>query len=98
MNKYEITNYSYGKALQHNLKLVPSKDPAKKIDVLDKNSNHIISIGNVNEEYFCDMYIDNTPKALVKRTEWQKQNLKKIREIDEKNRRSEEYYINILLN
>ena len=96
--RYEITRYTYGKAQQYNFKLAPSKDPAKKIDVLDKNGNHIISVGDISKDYFCDIYETDPKKALHQRIIWQKQNLKQIREIDEKNQRSEEYYINLLLN
>ena len=98
MNKYEISNYTYGKALQYGYKLRPSLDQTKLIDVCDKHNNHIISIGNVGEKYFCDIYLEDPKKALLKRSVWAKQNLKKIREISDTNLRSEEYYINLLLN
>ena len=98
MNRYSISTYSYGKAAQHNLKISPSLDPAKLIQVNDKHNNFVINIGDVGTEYFADACLTNPRKALLNRAHWQRDNMKKIRDIDEKGYRSEEYYINLLLN
>lgn len=46
MSNYHITKYSYDKAKQLGVKIKPSKNPAKKIDVY-KNDERIASIGAV---------------------------------------------------
>jgi hypothetical protein len=42
---YKITNYSYKKAEENDLNIVPSKKKNKKIDVY-KNGEYIASIGD----------------------------------------------------
>lgn len=42
---YEILPYSYFKANELGVRIIPSKKPNKKIDVLDWNGNYICSIG-----------------------------------------------------
>ena len=57
---YKITNYSYKKAEENDLNIVPSKKKNKKIDVY-KNGEYIASIG---DERFYDYptYILNDGK------------------------------------
>ena len=45
MSNYKITNYSKEKAKDLNVKIKPSSNPKKKIDVFDKNNKLIVSIG-----------------------------------------------------
>lgn len=42
---YQIQPYSYTRAEQLGVKIVPSRKRGKKIDVLDWNGNYICSIG-----------------------------------------------------
>ena len=42
---YKITDYSFNKAKQYDLKIYPSSNPKYKIDVFDSNDNYISSIG-----------------------------------------------------
>ena len=44
---YKITNYSYKKAEENDLNIIPSTKKNKKIDVF-KDGNKIISIGAIN--------------------------------------------------
>jgi hypothetical protein len=52
MSNYEILPYSYHKAKELGVKIVPSKNPKKKIDVLDWNKNYICSIGDIKYNDF----------------------------------------------
>lgn len=45
MSNYKITQYSYDKAKELNVRIEPSKSKAKKIDVYDMNDNFLVSIG-----------------------------------------------------
>jgi hypothetical protein len=47
MSKYKITDYSFKKAKQLNVDILPSNNSNKKIDVY-KNNKKIASIGDVN--------------------------------------------------
>jgi len=49
---YDILPYSMNKALQLGVKIRPSHNPKKKIDVFDWNENFICSIGAKNYEDF----------------------------------------------
>lgn len=42
---YKITPYSYQQARKLGVKIAPSKNPKKKIDVFDWNNQYILSIG-----------------------------------------------------
>jgi len=42
---YQIQPYTYSQALKLGVKITPSKNPSKKIDVFDFNGNYICSIG-----------------------------------------------------
>ena len=42
---YQIQPYTYSQALKLGVKITPSKNPLKKIDVFDFNGNYICSIG-----------------------------------------------------
>lgn len=44
--KYNITDYSYDRAKQLNVKIQPSDKSNYKIDVFDKNDDYITSIGD----------------------------------------------------
>jgi hypothetical protein len=46
MSDYDILPYSYHRAKELGVKIVPSHNPNKKIDVLDYHSNYICSIGD----------------------------------------------------
>ena len=48
MSKYNISNYSYERAKKLNVKIAPSINQNKKIDVFDKNDKYITSIGDIN--------------------------------------------------
>jgi hypothetical protein len=45
MSKYNITKYSYDRAKELGVKIAPSTNKKKKIDVFDWNENYICSIG-----------------------------------------------------
>jgi len=49
---YLILPYSYKKAKELNVLIIPSKKLNKKIDVLDLNHNYICSIGDVRYNDF----------------------------------------------
>ena len=57
---YKITNYSYSKAEENDLNIVPSKKKNKKIDVY-KNGEYIASIGDVRYNDY-PTYIKNDGK------------------------------------
>ena len=57
---YKITNYSYKRAEENNLNIVPSKKKNKKIDVY-KNGEYIASIGDVKYNDY-PTYIKNDGK------------------------------------
>ena len=57
---YKITLYSYKKAEENNLNIVPSKKKNKKIDVY-KNGEYIASIGDVRYNDY-PTYIKNDGK------------------------------------
>ena len=44
---YNITNYSKDRAKLLGVKIIPSTNKNKKIDVLDWNNNFIVSIGGI---------------------------------------------------
>jgi hypothetical protein len=44
---YDITNHSYNKATQLGVKIKPSINKNKKIDVFDYHNNFITSIGDI---------------------------------------------------
>jgi len=44
-DEYKITPYSYQQAKKLGVKIAPSKNPKKKIDVFDWNNQYILSIG-----------------------------------------------------
>ena len=51
---YEIQPYTHLMAYKHGVKVIPSKNLKKKIDVLDFNDNYICSIGDIkykNNDY-----------------------------------------------
>ena len=54
---YKITLYSYKKAEENDLNIVPSKKKNKKIDVY-KNGEYIASIGDVRYNYY-PTYVKN---------------------------------------
>jgi hypothetical protein len=45
---YEISQYSKDKAKELGVKILPSKNKNKKIDVFDWNGQYICSIGSIN--------------------------------------------------
>ena len=45
MSNYKILPYSYVRAEQLGVKIKPSNNPKKKIDVMDYHNNYICSIG-----------------------------------------------------
>ena len=47
MSNYKITDYSFQQAIKHGLKIKPSTNKNKKIDVF-KNDIKIASIGDIN--------------------------------------------------
>ena len=47
---YEISKYSYEKAKELGVKIKPSKNKNKKIDIYDYNNNFICSIGSINHK------------------------------------------------
>ena len=51
MTTYEIQPYTHLMSYKYGVKAIPSKNPNKKIDVLDFNDNYICSIGNIKK---CD--------------------------------------------
>ena len=51
MTSYEIKPYTHLMAYKHGVKAVPSKNPNKKIDLLDFNGSFICSIGDIKK---CD--------------------------------------------
>jgi hypothetical protein len=42
---YDITPYTYRQALKLGVKIAPSKNPSKKVDVFDYSGNLICSVG-----------------------------------------------------
>ena len=58
---YKITNYSYKKAEENNLNIVPSKKKNKKIDVY-KNGEYIASIGDVRYNDYPTYILNNGKK------------------------------------
>ena len=44
---YEIQPYTYLMAYKYGVKVIPSKNSKKKIDVLDWNDNFICSVGDI---------------------------------------------------
>ena len=72
---YKITNYSYKRAEENNLNIVPSKKKNKKIDVY-KNGEYIASIGDrrfydyptyILDEKYGKKYADEGRKLYYKR-------------------------------
>lgn len=45
---YDIKKYSYDQAKKLRVKIKPSSNPKKKIDVYDTKDNKIVSIGDIN--------------------------------------------------
>ena len=58
MSDYKILPYSNVRAEQLGVKIVPSHNPNKKIDVLDYHNNFICSIGDINYNDFPN-YVKN---------------------------------------
>ena len=52
MSNYQIQAYTHLMAYKHGVKAVVSKNPNKKIDVLDFNNNFICSIGDIRYKDF----------------------------------------------
>jgi len=52
MSNYQIQAYTHLMAYKHGVKAVVSKNPNKKIDVLDFNDNYICSIGDIRYKDF----------------------------------------------
>lgn len=48
MSQYNISKYSYEQAKKLKVKIAPSINKNKKIDVFDINDNYITSIGDIN--------------------------------------------------
>jgi len=45
---YQITEYTFNKAKQIGVIVLPSKNPKKKIDVFDRNGKKLASIGAIS--------------------------------------------------
>jgi hypothetical protein len=66
---YEILPYSYVRAEQLGVKIIPSIYPRKKIDVLDYHNNYICSIGQAGmmdfphyaKQYGLEYALDRRP-------------------------------------
>lgn len=48
MSSYKIKPYSFKQASKLNVKIQPSSNPKKKIDVYDMKGNKLASIGDIN--------------------------------------------------
>ena len=69
---YSILPYSYKKAKELNVKIIPSKKLNKKIDILDLNGKYICSIGDIKyDDYFTFLkkygneYADNRRRLYI---------------------------------
>ena len=47
MNQYKITNYTYARALKLGVKVKPSTNKNKKIDVFDKSGKKLATVGAI---------------------------------------------------
>ena len=56
MSSYEIQPYTHLVAYKYGVKAVVSKNPTKKIDVLDFNDNYICSLGDIRYGDFPTYY------------------------------------------
>ena len=64
MSQYQIKQYSRDRAKQLNVKIKPSSNPKKKIDVFDKNDKFIVSIGAIGYMDY-PTYLETSKKALA---------------------------------
>ena len=64
---YLILPYSYKKAKELNVLIIPSKKLNKKIDVLDLNGNYICSIGDIRYHDFPNYINKNGLKYALER-------------------------------
>jgi hypothetical protein len=64
MSQYQIKQYSRDRAKQLNVKIKPSSNPKKKIDVFDKNDKFIVSIGAIGYMDY-PTYLETSNKALA---------------------------------
>jgi hypothetical protein len=81
MSQYQIKQYSRDRAKELNVKIKPSSNPKKKIDVFDKNDKFIVSVGaNGYSDY--PTYLQQGDKALAdKRKQLYKARHKKDRKV-----------------
>jgi len=64
MSQYQIKQYSRDRAKQLNVKIKPSSNPKKKIDVFDKNDKFVVSIGAIGYMDY-PTYLETGNKALA---------------------------------
>ena len=64
MSQYQIKQYSRDRAIELNVKIKPSANPKKKIDIFDKNDNFLVSIGAVGYSDY-PTYLAKGDKALA---------------------------------
>ena len=74
---YKITNYSYKKAEENDLNIIPSTKKYKKIDVY-KNGEYIASIGDIRYNYYPTYILNAGKKYADERTKlyYKRHNLK----------------------
>ena len=63
---YKITAYTKRKAREYGVKVKPSTNPSKKIDVFDKNGDKIASVGGIRKNGVPYMDYPNYIKKIGK--------------------------------
>ena len=90
---YQIQPYTYSQALKLGVKITPSKNPSKKIDVFDFNGNYICSIGALGYNDY-PTFLKTKDKAYAD----ERRRLYKIRHQNNRHKKgSASYYIDNLL-
>jgi hypothetical protein len=69
MSSYEIQPYTHLMSYKYGVKSVVSKNPNKKIDVLDFNGSYICSIGDIRYKDFPTYYKERGERYAEKRRE-----------------------------
>ena len=90
---YKIKPYNYQKAASVGVKIKPSTDPKKKIDVFDFHDNYITSIGATGYSDFASFIeTHGLDYALKKRELYQKRHKREIASLGDEWPGSRSYY------
>lgn len=71
MSSYKITQYSYDRAKELDVEIMPSKKQKKKIDVY-KDGKFVCSIGSVGYKDYPAYMLENVDLAIRKRRAYKK--------------------------